>query len=240
MIIGLMLGRGGSTGFPGKNTYEVLGHPLMEYPILAARKSKYVDKIYVSTDDATIKSIARRNGCEVIDRPDYLCTKEALHQDAMLHGYQYVKDTEKDLEFIVLMQCNAPFVLARHIDEGIEKLRQHPEVDSAATVSEYNMFSPARARTITGDGMIQNAIPSDYFDSQVSCDRNSTGNIYYADAGTFICRPRCFEHLEEGMLPYRWMGRSSIAIMNEYGLDVDAPWQIPQVEYWLKEHLEGN
>ncbi len=237
MIIALQLGRGGSIGFPGKNTFEVMGHAMMEYPIFAAQKSKYVDDIYVSTDDDRIKDIAKKNGCHIIDRPNYLCTKEALHQDAMVHGYNYLKDQGIDMEFLVLLQCNAPFISAGQIDSGIEMLRRRTEYDSAATVSKYNMFSPARARTIADDGTICNAIDPILFKNGMSSDKDSTGDIYYTD-GTFICRPWCFEHMNEGMLPYQWMGRKSLSIMNEYGLDVDAAWQIPQVEHWLREHVE--
>ena len=40
MIIAILIGRKGSRGFPGKNTYKVLGRPLCEYPLMAAKKSK--------------------------------------------------------------------------------------------------------------------------------------------------------------------------------------------------------
>lgn len=78
MIAALLLGREGSIGFPGKNTHQVVGRPLMEYPLLAALNAKSVDTVYVSTDSPKIKEIARKDGAEIIDRPAYLCTKEAL------------------------------------------------------------------------------------------------------------------------------------------------------------------
>lgn len=237
MIAALILGRGGSVGFPGKNTYKVLGRPMMEYAILAAQNSKYVDEIYVSTDSDEIKEIARKNNVNVIDRPDYLCTKEALHQDAMVHGYNFIKNLGKDIELIVLLQCNAPFILASLIDEGIEILREKTEFDSAATVSKYNMFSPTRARRLAADGSILNFVPLENFtnEKKVNCDKDSQGDVYYTD-GTFIVRPKCLEYIENGMLPYQWMGQKSYSIMNWGGLDVDVAWQVPQVEYWLREH----
>lgn len=237
MIVALILGRGGSVGFPGKNTYKVLGRPMMEYAILAAQNSKYIDEIYVSTDSDEIKEIARKNNVNVIDRPDYLCTKEALHEDAMVHGYKFVRDLGKDIEMVVLLQCNGPFILSSQIDEGIEALREKAEYDSAATVSKYNMYSPTRARKIGADGTIYNFVPFETFldKSKVSCDKDSQGDVYYTD-GTFIVRPYCLEHIENGMLPYKWMGQKSYAIMNWGGLDVDVAWQVPQVEYWLLEH----
>ena len=91
MIAALLIGRGGSTGLPKKNVKPILGRPLMTYPILAAKNSKYCDKIFLSTDDEEIKKIGKSFNLELINRPDYLATKEALAEDAYIHGYNEVK-----------------------------------------------------------------------------------------------------------------------------------------------------
>lgn len=233
MIPALILGRGGSVGFPGKNTYVVLGRPMMEYALLAAKHTPEIDEVYISTDSEEIKEIGRRNGAYIIDRPDYLCTKEAKHQDAMIHGYEYVKALGKDIELVVLLQCNGPFILPKHLSEGIHALRSHLEFDSAATVSEYSAFTPARARLIGKDGSIRNFLSQEQLKGANS-ERDSQGKIYFTD-GTFIVRPKCLEEIENGMLPYPWMGQKAYAIPNWGGLDVDTAWQVPQVEYWLRK-----
>ena len=92
MICALLLGRGGSSGFPGKNTYSVLGRPLMSYPLIAAKKSKLVDRLYVSTDSAEIKNIGAEYGAEYIARTSALCTDAALGEDAYKHGYEVIRD----------------------------------------------------------------------------------------------------------------------------------------------------
>ncbi|MCI8362981.1 MAG: cytidylyltransferase [Clostridia bacterium] len=236
MVVALILGRGGSVGFPNKNVYPVMGRAMMEYVVLSALHTEEIDEIYVSTDSEEIKAIARKYGVHIIDRPDYLCTKEALHQDAMVHGYHFIKNQGKEIEFIVLMQCNAPFILPEQLKEGIRVLRANEELDSAATVSKYNMFSPTRARRIGEDGLIHSFAPLEslYDLDRINCDKDSQGDVYFTD-GTFIVRPRCLEKIEEGMLPYQWMGQKSYPIMNWAGLDVDFSWQVPQVEVWLKE-----
>ena len=71
MIIAIMIGRKGSRGFPGKNTYKVLGRALCEYPLIAAKKSKYIDKIYVSTDCDKIKKISSKYNVEFIKGSTY-------------------------------------------------------------------------------------------------------------------------------------------------------------------------
>ena len=82
MIAALLLGRKGSMGFPGKNTFPVLGRPLCLYPLLAAHHAKHVDRVYVSTDDEEIMDIAGSNGAEIIVRPPELATKEALGEES--------------------------------------------------------------------------------------------------------------------------------------------------------------
>ena len=87
MIPALLLGRKGSVGFPNKNTTKILGRRLAEYPILHAKNSRYIDKIYLSTDDPKLIKIGKEQKIEIIERPDYLCTNEALGEDAFKHGY---------------------------------------------------------------------------------------------------------------------------------------------------------
>ena len=46
MIMALLIGRGGSVGFPNKNVFPILGRPLMSYPLSAALHSKYIDEVF--------------------------------------------------------------------------------------------------------------------------------------------------------------------------------------------------
>ena len=239
MIAALLLGREGSVGFPGKNTHPVLGRPLMAYPLLAARNARYVDEIYVSTDSERIKKIAREYGASVIERPPELATKEALGEDAYAHGYRHIRDVlKKSVEIMVLLFCNGATILAETIDRGVEILRADPTLDSAVTVSCYNMWSPLRARRITSDGCLQPFVPFETFGdpATLNCDRDSQGDVYFADMSTSIVRPRCLEDLKYGILPQRWMGRRIFPLKQWGACDVDYAWQVPGVEYWLREH----
>lgn len=239
MIAALLLGREGSVGFPGKNIYPVLGRPLMAYPLLAAKNSKFVDKVYVSTDSPKIKEIGRQYGAEIIDRPVRLCTPEALGEDAFVHGFEVIRaSSNEDIELMVLLLCNAATITSETIDGGIEILRDNPDMDSAVTVSKYNMWSPLRARKISGDGLLHPFVSFEAFGdpAKLNCDRDSQGDVWFADMGVSIIRPQCLEHLEEGLLPQKWMGQKIFPLKQWGGLDVDYEWQIPQVEYWLKKH----
>jgi CMP-N-acetylneuraminic acid synthetase len=240
MICSLILGRKGSVGFPGKNLYDVSGHPLAWYPMHAALNVPEIDRNFISTDDPELMELGREVGFEVIERPDYLATAEALGDDAYKHGYQViVEQIGEKPELLVLMFCNAPTVTSSQISEGIYMLRNDPTADSAVTVSRYNMYSPTRARKVDEKGTLQPYIDFEYYSEldNINCDRDSQGDVWFADVAVSIIRPENLENLEGGLLPQRWMGNKILPIYNEAGLDMDYEWQIGQVEWWLKNKL---
>lgn len=240
MVITILMGRKGSKGFPGKNLHIVSGHPLAYYPMRAAKGCPEIDRIFLSTDDEALMKLAEDNGVEIIKRPPELCTDAALGEEVYRHAYNTVRDRYKKekIEMIVLLMCNAPTITSQELSEGIKILRRNPEYDSAVTVSRYNMWSPLRARRIDKDGLLKPFVPFEAFGDPraLNCDRDSQGDVWFADMGASIIRPRCLENMDEGLLPQKWMGRSIYPIKQYGGLDVDYEWQIPLVEYWLKEH----
>jgi CMP-N-acetylneuraminic acid synthetase len=240
MIVALLIGRKGSQGLPGKNTISILGHPLAYFPMNAAKKTPEVDNIYLSTDDEKLIAIAKNTGISIIERPDYLCSNQALGEDVFVHGYnEIIKLFPNDeLEFIVLLFCNAPTVDPSLLSKSIKILRENPNIDSAVSVSKYNMWSPLRARKEDKDGLLQPFVPFSVFGDpdNLNCDRDSQGDVWFADMSFSVVRPRCLEHLDEGLLPQKWMGNKIFPIKQWGGLDVDYEWQFPQVEFWLKKN----
>jgi len=244
MVVAIIMGRKGSKGFPDKNLYNVLGKPLAFYPMKAAKECPDINKIYLSTDDERLMKLAQDNGIEIIKRPPELCTDEALGEHVYKHAYNYVKQkvNNREIEIIVLLMCNAATITSKMISEGIKVLRNNPEYDSAITVSMYNMWSPLRARRIGDDGLLHPFIQFEAFGDPktLNCDRDSQGDVWFADMGVSIVRPGCIENIEKGLLPQKWMGQKIYPLKQWGGLDVDYKWQIPQVEYWLKFHNEDE
>ena len=126
MITAIMIGRKGSRGFPGKNTYKVLGRSLCEYPLIAAKRSKFIDKIYVATDCDKIKKISSKYNVEFIDRPKRLNTTIALGAHVFEYSYEQVKkQNTKKIELVVLLFANAATVNFKLIDQGITLLKKN-------------------------------------------------------------------------------------------------------------------
>lgn len=242
MIAALLLGREGSAGFPGKNVYPVLGRPLVAYPLMAARAAHGIDRVYVSTDSPRIKAIGMEYGARIIDRPPHLATKQALGEHAFVHGYQVIHDEMcrqgLNIELMVLLFANCATTTAELIEQGIGILRAMPQYDSAVSVSCYNMWSPLRARKIGQDGLLRPFVPFETFGdpSTLNCDRDSQGDVWFADMGVSVVRPRCLEELDQGLLPQKWMGRNIYPLKQWGGCDIDYEWQVPLVEHWLRKH----
>jgi hypothetical protein len=244
MIVAILIGREGSTGYPGKNVTTVLGKPLVAWPLEAARAVPEIARTYVSTDSPRIMEVAKACGARIIHRPPHLCTKEALGEHAYQHAHEVVTAelaAEGQVpELYVLLMANAPTVSPAQLREGITALRARPDYDSAVTVSCYNMWSPLRARKIGADGLLHPFVPFETFGDPktLNCDRDSQGDAWFADMGVSIVRPRNLDRLDDGLLPQKWMGQNIYPIKNEGGLDVDYAYQMPQAEHWLRQH--GN
>jgi hypothetical protein len=237
--VAILLGRKGSKGVPGKNTMRIFGRPINHYPIIAASNSKYISDIFLSTDDEDIKNDAENFDLHLIDRPKELCTDSALFEDALIHGYnEIIKRLERIPDIIVILMCNAPTISSELIDNGIEALINDPEADSAVTVSMLNMYSPLRARKLNSKGYLDPFVPFEAFGdpATLSCDRDSQGDVFFADMSHSISRSRALDDIANGLLPQQWMGKKIIPVYQTYGCDIDAEWQVEASKWWLTEN----
>ncbi len=123
-ILVIIPARGGSKRLPGKNIKPINGSPLISYAITAAKKSKYPDKIAVSTDDLKIAAVARKYGAEVpFLRPPELASDTASTLSVIQHAVNYFEKNEKfKPTIVVLIQPTNPLITSLDIDGTIEKM----------------------------------------------------------------------------------------------------------------------
>ncbi len=236
MNIGLVIGKKTSTGTPGKNIREILGRPSAEYAFIAAKYSK-IDRVFVSTDCPTISEIGRSYGADIIDRPHHLATPDSLTEDVLIHAHTHIRQVLGDgveINSISLLFANNPAIHVERLNEAIDKLSSDREADSCFSVSKYDMFSPVRARKIENEE-IKPFVDLDLLDN-VSSIRDSSGSVYFCDLAIQVMKERCFTDMDSGQLPFKWQGKKSLAIENDFGFDIDSEWQFIVIEYWLKKH----
>jgi CMP-2-keto-3-deoxyoctulosonic acid synthetase len=209
----------------------------------AAMASSRVKRLVVCTDDPEIEKIAFSFKAEILTRPDHLNTATALGEDVFAYAFQKLKPDYRDAEkaIFVLLMANAPTISTDLIEEGIRRLDEDTSADSAVSVSRYNMWSPSRARQISAGGTLIPFAPTSLYnvETQVNCDRDSQGDVWFADMGVSIVRGRALANIQSGQPPQRWMGRKILPIFNDAGLDVDYEFQLPQAEWWLKHNNQS-
>jgi N-acylneuraminate cytidylyltransferase len=116
-VLALIPARGGSKGLPGKNIMPLGGRPLIQWTIDAARGSRFVDRVVLSSDDETIIEIAARGGCEVpFRRPAPLASDTAAMVDVALHALEAVPSHD----VLVLLQPTSPLRTSTDIDAACE------------------------------------------------------------------------------------------------------------------------
>lgn len=138
-ILAIIPARGGSKRLPGKNIKKILGKPLIGYAIEAIKKSNYVDRIVVSTDDRKIAAISQRHGAETpFLRPAELASDTVPTLPAFQHAVKYF---ETNMGFrpdiVVIVQPTSPLVRSEDVDGAIEKMVK-TKTNSCFTVCEIS------------------------------------------------------------------------------------------------------
>lgn len=123
-ILAIIPARGGSKGIPRKNIKTLAGKPLIAWSIEAGKKSKYIDRIIVSTEDKEIRDISLVYGAEVpFLRPKELAQDNTSSVDTIVDVIMKLKDIEKlEYDFVLLLQPTSPLRNEKHIDESIDLL----------------------------------------------------------------------------------------------------------------------
>jgi len=134
-ILGIIPARGGSKGIPRKNIKPLHGKPLIYYTIKEALKSKFLNRVVVSTEDNDIAEIAKKFGAKVIKRPKELARDETPIRDVVIHVLNKFKEKKYIPDAVVLLQPSSPLRKAHHIDEAIS-LFFHENCDFVVSVCE--------------------------------------------------------------------------------------------------------
>src|SRR5687768_8580288 len=136
-VLALVPSRRGSKGLPLKNISPLLGKPLLAWPISAALKSAYVDRVVLSTDSVEFAQVGREAGADVpFMRPAELAADASPSIDFILHAIDTLEAAGDYYEYVVLLEPTSPLTETRDIDLACETLIAHLAVaDSIVCVS---------------------------------------------------------------------------------------------------------
>lgn len=141
-ILAIIPARGGSKGMPGKNIKHLGGKPLLAYTVEAAKQSKLINRLIVSSEDEDIIEVARNLGVEVpFKRPEHLAEDQSGSVEVVQHAVEYMEEQGEYYDAVLLLQVTSPFREEGFIDKAIEKFIKS-QADALVSVlpvpQEYN------------------------------------------------------------------------------------------------------
>lgn len=117
-VLAIIPARAGSKRLVNKNIQKLNGKPLICWTIDSAKKSRYIDKIVVSTDSKEIQSLATDSGVEApFIRPAILSNDTADSLSVLKHSIEFFKN---QFEYVILLQPTSPLRNSDDIDNAIE------------------------------------------------------------------------------------------------------------------------
>lgn len=178
MRLAIIPARGGSKRIPRKNIRTFCGRPMIAWSIDAALASGCFDEVAVSTDDAEIAEVARRNGAVIpFLRPAELADDYAGTAPVIRHAADWYRRERELPEAICCIYATAPFIRAADLRHGLALLQENA-CSYAFSVTSYP-FPVQRAVRITGQGRIEMLHPE-----HLNTRSQDLEEVYH-DAGQF-------------------------------------------------------
>jgi CMP-N-acetylneuraminic acid synthetase len=231
-IVALQTARAGSKSVKDKNLLLVNDKPLFLYNLEFARRSRFIQSVYTSTDCPIIKDSA--TFYSVIERPAHLTTDYCSHAETIQHGVLEIeRRTDKAVDIVAVLFGNSLGAKTEDLDAAIEVLLKDSTIDSVQSVSEFNMYNPLRASKVDSDGHLSYFLTQEQMLGMIgdksSNDKGAIGDTYFFNGSFWICRRETlFEN--NGLLPFPWLGKNIYAYKQDVYLEIDAPWQVPFLE----------
>lgn len=222
-VLALIPARGGSKGIKNKNIINLCGKPLIAYTVEAAKKSKYIDAVILTTDSEKIAEVAADFGAEVpFMRPAELAADKSKTIDAILHALKTLHDMGREYDVLVLLQPTQPLRTADDIDGALEKFIRTSctSLVSISAVADH----PILIRTINEqDGLVPMLNTSSTCRRQDMPDYYRVNGCIYINAIDEITEETSFS---DNKRPY-------IMDLN-HSLDIDELSDLAVAEYYLR------
>ena len=219
-VLALIPARGGSKRVPRKNILKVGGKPLIEWTVRAARKSRYIDHLAVSSDDDTILDLARQLGCDTaLRRPAALASDEAPGIDPVLHALEALPG----YDVVVLLQPTSPLRRPADIDACLEKC-------SAPGASACVSVTPSREKPEWLVRIDERGRMVPLISGNPAQARERAGQLYLFNGAVYATRVSWLFENREFITPQT---RAHV-MPEEFSLDIDTPFDLALADFMLQ------
>ena len=220
-LLALIPARGGSKGIPRKNIKKLCGKPLIAWSIEAAQKSKYIDRIIISTEDQEIADVARSCGAEVpFMRPHTLAQDDTPGIAPVLHALEKFSGIEQ----ILLLQPTSPLRTADDID-GIVNMFRKKQNPSAISICE----SPKHPNWMLSCG--EDGTLSPFMDAPIATRRQDLPKVYVVNGALYLAKTEWLRQACSFLSPET----IGYLMPPERSVEIDTPLDWEWIEFLMKK-----
>jgi len=189
-ILVIIPARKGSKGLKNKHLLNLGNKKLIEWVVDSAKKSKFIDKILLTTDSPKIRKIAfKKNISSPFLRPKKLSTDKAKSSDVIIHTLEFLKKKKEEFDFFILLEPTSPFTTAKDIEKSIKLfVKNYDNINSLVSVSKFdkihlsNIFNFRKNEIIPIFKKFENDVRRQEMSKLVYLD----GSIYIAKVKNYI------------------------------------------------------
>ncbi len=184
-VIALIPAKSNSSGLPRKNFLRLNKKSLFEIAIISAQNSKFVDQIFVSSDNSEILKKSKNMGVNVIKRNKNLCLNQTPANKVVLDGIKKINKKIFGDFVIVYLQPTSPFRNHHHIDQAFNYLKKYKLNSSVSVVRN--------SKTIFKTIKIKNRLIKPIFkDDFITSNRQKFEATFYPNGAIYIFNASIF------------------------------------------------
>ncbi len=223
--LGIIIGRKGSKGVPGKNARRLAGKPTVAWTIAHAQAARRLTRFVVSTDCPEVTRAAEACGVVVVPRPAELASDTATVDAAARQAVEALGDTAP---FVVLLYANVPVRPLGLIDRALATLEE-TGADSVQSYAPVGKHHPLWMMRLAEDGRV-----SPYEHSTIY-RRQDLPPVYIPDGGVIAVRRESLFRVDPQQ-PHAFLGRDRRGIETGEGevVDIDHPIDLAVAEAILQ------
>jgi spore coat polysaccharide biosynthesis predicted glycosyltransferase SpsG/CMP-N-acetylneuraminic acid synthetase len=135
-VLAVVPARGGTDHVPYLNIKRLGDCPLLAHTLQAAKASRCIDRVVVSTDDPLVAAVAREHGAEApFLRPKELAGDLPSLKPVIVHAVRESETVGAAYDVVIVLQATTPFREASVIDQAVDRLVEGA-FDAVITVTE--------------------------------------------------------------------------------------------------------
>ena len=229
-IFAFIFARGGSKGVPGKNIKDMCGKPLIAYSIEIAQAIDSIEKIFVSTEDDNIATVAKEFGADIIPRPHNLAQDDSPEWLAWQHAVKWLEEKGESFDIFLCLPTTSPLRKTKDVISCLHCLNEKSDAVITMTKASrspwFNMVQQDR------DGYVKILMEND----KTFVRRQEVPKVYDMTTVAYVTRPEYIinsKSIFDGQV-------KAVMVPPERAIDIDTELDFLLAELLIKKEYIHN